>query len=146
MAPQSKGMLHAAEHVYVAALLDAARASRGSVTDRLLARVRVQRASAKLRAWSRRCPDNFEPKAELLQAESQRLAGRDSEALSGYARAASAAQRFGHAQVAALAQLLAARLQRGPAEERAASLARVRAAFERWGATALADAATRLVE
>jgi hypothetical protein len=139
-------MLHAAEHVYVAALLHAALASRGSATDRLLARVRVERASAKLRAWSRRCPDNFEPRAELLHAESQRLAGRDSEALRGYARAASAAQRFGHIQVAALAQLLAAHLQRGKAEERAISLASARTAFERWGATALADAATRLVE
>jgi hypothetical protein len=139
MAPQSKGMLHSAEHVYIAALLDAARASRGSTADRLLARVRVQRASAKLRAWSKRCPDNFESKAELLHAESQRLAGRNSAALHGYARAASSAQRFGHAQVDALAQLLSARAQRGRAQERDASLARARAAFERWGATALAQ-------
>lgn len=140
LAPESKGMLHSAEHVFVEALVTAAQ-SQGS----LGARRAVGRAAARLDAWARHCPANFAPKAALVRAESLRLRGRDRAALGAYARAAELASEFGHVHVEGLAHLLRARLhaQRGEQDLHEPALAAAGKSFRRWGATALADQVAR---
>jgi tetratricopeptide (TPR) repeat protein len=133
--PESVGTLHSAEHVYVEALVAAARAADGAadVKVKLVARVVLARAAAKLRGWARRCPENFEAKAELVAAEAEFAAGARKLALAGYERAIAAADRSGQVHVAGLAHRLLG--ERGGDEVHKAA---ARVCFERWGATALA--------
>ena len=138
LAADSKGMLHSAEQLYYEALIRAGHAGRGTLRERRA----VARAGAKLSAWARHCPANFAHKAELVRAESLRLAGDTAQALSAHARAAELASEFGYANVEGLAHLLAARLHAecGQAADADAALERARASFRRWGANALAAA------
>ena len=62
---------------------------------------------AKLAAWAKGRPANFEHKALPV-----RIAGRTRAALANYARAAEAAERFAYPLLSALAHLLAARSHR----------------------------------
>jgi serine/threonine protein kinase/predicted ATPase len=135
-APESKGMLHSAEHVFVEALVRAAVEPRSLAT-----KLAVGRAASKLRGWARRCPANFAHKAELVHAESLRLLGRRDAALSAYSRAAALAAEFGYVHVEGMAQWLKARLhaEHGERELRDHALAEAAASFRRWGAVALAD-------
>ncbi|MET0285889.1 MAG: AAA family ATPase, partial [Polyangiales bacterium] len=126
IAPESNGMLHSAEHVFLQALVGAGRAQ--GMRDALS----VWRAERKLRAWAGRCPDNFAHKAALVRGEALRLSGRKQAALASYARAAELAARHGYVQVEAIAHRLAARLGEAGQQELA------REAFRRWGADALA--------
>jgi serine/threonine protein kinase/predicted ATPase len=138
--PESQGTLHSAEHVFVDALVTAARAREGDAVARVRARLRVPRAAAKLRGWAKRCPENFEAKAQLVQAEAARIAGATELALALYVRAAQTAERYGQTHVAAVAHRL---LARQPAANGGGTsgeqLEQARRAFRAWGATALAD-------
>jgi serine/threonine protein kinase/predicted ATPase len=139
--PESQGTLHSAEHVYVEALLVAARVGAADTRTRPKARMQLSRAAAKLRRWAKRCPENFEAKAELVRAEAERVAGAAEAAVAAYARATSAAERYGQTHVVALAQLLLARQQAraGVSEQSARHLEQARQKFRQWGAAALAD-------
>jgi serine/threonine protein kinase len=128
LAPASKGMLHSAEHVFLEALVTA----RAETLPRAERALRVLNAARQLKAWARRCHENFAAKAELVWAEALRLLGRERAARSAYARAAQLASRCGCSHVEAMAHVCAARLGESGASEAA------RAAFARWGATALA--------
>jgi tetratricopeptide (TPR) repeat protein len=127
LAPESKGMLHSAEHVFLHALVTAAGPA-PSLRDKLS----VWRAGRQLQAWAERCPSNFNHKAALVQAEALRMRGRDRAARESYARAASLAAQHGYMHVEGMAHLLASRL--GHAQEaKDAALD----SFQRWGASAL---------
>jgi serine/threonine protein kinase len=141
LAGESKGMLHSSEQLYIEALVGAARYARVSVLERAQIRVGLERTARKLEAWAKRCPNNFQHKAELARAELQRISGRERAALASYASAARTADEYGYAQVAALAHWLAARLyaQRGDIAERDRCLSNAREHLKRWGATALAN-------
>ncbi len=130
IAPESKGMLHSAEHVFLQALVTAGKPCL-SAGDKAA----VWLAWRKLQAWAARCPENFAHKAALVRAEALRVIGRAQSAGQGYERAVELAARFEGPHVAGMAHALAARLQRG---ERADSeRAAARACFARWGADAL---------
>src|SRR5689334_21139371 len=95
----------------------------------------------KIEAWSKRCPHNFQPKAELVRSEIEWLAGCYREAHAGYTSAAASADTYGYVHVASLAQLQAARMhaRRREIAERDRCLVRARDGFTRWGASALLD-------
>lgn len=139
--PESAGTLHSAEHVYVDALVVSARAPAADPTARLLARVQLPRAAAKLRGWAKRCPENFAAKAALVQAEVERVTGSYDLAEASYLRAVNAAERYGQSHVAALAHMLLARhaAASGRASKRDLHFERARKHLQDWGATALAD-------
>jgi hypothetical protein len=127
LAPESKGMLHSAEHVFLQALVTAARPS-PSMRDKLS----VWRAARQLRAWAARCPANFAHKAALVRAESLRMRGLEQAALESYANAASLGAQHAYVHVEGMAHLLASRLLPDQASSQ-----RARASFERWGASGL---------
>jgi serine/threonine protein kinase len=138
--PESQGTLHSAEHVFVEALVAAAR-SRVDTRAKLRARLLLSRAAAKLKAWAARCPENFAAKAELVRAEAQRIAGAKASAVASYERAAKTAEQYGQMHVAALAHLQLARYHAAKGGSAQADVHRewARERFRAWGATALAD-------
>lgn len=136
---QSPGMLHAAEHWFLAALISAARAERatGRARRRLLSTVRS--ALGKLGRWSRDCPHNFLHKQRLVAAELARVSGDTALAHQACQDAREAAQEYGYTQIDALACHCAARIAAAsgdPAEPARCQQAAIDA-FGRWGATAL---------
>jgi serine/threonine protein kinase/predicted ATPase len=128
----SPGMLHAAEHHFFHALV-------------LLALGRSRRTAARtasrFRKWAAGCPDNFEHRALVLEGELARAANRFEDAANLLARAEESAATYGHIHVQGLAASLASRAlaAAGRTDDAARARARAGEAFERWGATALAE-------
>lgn len=127
MLKESPGMLHGAEHYLQQALAQSAG------TPGPGARSMVAKAQKRFRKWAKSCPENFAAKELLLTAELHRLAGANSAAAAAYAETAALAERHGNHGLSALAHDLAARLSPSPAAQAAA-----RAAYQRFGANALA--------
>lgn len=103
---------------------------------------RMAEARERFAAWSRLNPETFSAKHLMLEAEAARLAGRASEAIALYGRAAKAAAQAKFVQDEALAQELAAGFYRAaelgaPAE---GCLAAAMRHYRLWGAHAKAAA------
>lgn len=69
---------------------------------------KVRSHQEKLKKWASDCPENYQPKYELVQAEINRILGRKLEAMEAYACAIQTARDRGYIQVEALANELAA--------------------------------------
>ncbi len=99
-------------------------------------RQKLAQREAQFRAWAAICPENFEPKAALLAAESARLLGQELAAAQQYERAIATAraQEFVHCE--GLAWELASRFYRRRGFETIAKayLRKARSSYERWGA------------
>jgi hypothetical protein len=78
---------------------------------RFRALTRVFRVRRTLRKWGRSCPQNFEHRFLLVEAEWLRSLGRRTRALRKYEEAIAAAHEYGFVQDAALSNELAAELQ-----------------------------------
>ncbi|KDE39036.1 Two-component response regulator [Nitrincola lacisaponensis] len=102
----SQGMLHGAEHCFLHALILAKtlRPNTGLVMHRK--HLRIKRYARQLQRWADQCPDNFLDRAQLVQGELHRLAGRSWEALSCYQDACKSAEFNGHLNLQILAHQL----------------------------------------
>lgn len=89
-----------------------------------------------IQTWAKNCPENFENRAALVEAEVARLEGRELDAERLYEQAIRSARANGFVQNDALANELAARFYAARGFERIARayLADARRAYLRWGA------------
>jgi two-component sensor histidine kinase len=114
----------------------------------------LKRNRARLKKWASGCPDNFEHKYFLVQAETARILGKTMRAIDFYSKAITSARTYGFLQVEALANELLARFQfsfnRKPLGQiyiqescrcyhKWGSTSKVRALFEEYGFPSLAD-------
>jgi predicted ATPase/anti-anti-sigma regulatory factor len=122
------------------ALLQASRFAPLAERPAMLAKVDTH--LARLAAWSERCPENYERRLLLVQAERARATGDELGALSLYEKALRAAAESGASRDEALANELAARfhLERRRETVARAYMAEAYQAYLRWGATAKVDA------
>src|SRR4029077_7078825 len=90
-----------------------------------------------LGTWAENCPENFESRAALLDAEIARIEGRDLDAMSLYEEAIRSARENGFVQVEGVGNEVAARfyLRRGFEKIAHAYLRDARYCYLRWGAT-----------
>lgn len=105
---------------------------------RILCLMRVVRARRALRRWAAACPESFEHRELLIQAEWLRTLGRGSSAAASYVDAIAAARRTGFVQDGALANELCAELHASHGDEGRARV-HLRDAVEgyrAWGAVA----------
>jgi len=105
---------------------------------RLRCLVRVSAARRSLRRWALRCPESFDHRYLLVEAERLRALGRAEHAAATYHHAIAAAKRGGFVQDGALADELAAEhhLSQGDAVAAQAHLRAALAGYRQWGATA----------
>ncbi|MCY1020391.1 trifunctional serine/threonine-protein kinase/ATP-binding protein/sensor histidine kinase [Pyxidicoccus sp. MSG2] len=98
----------------------------------------VERHLTQLKAWAAACPENFENKVWLVEAERHRVLGRVAEAMEAYDRAIELSARHAYVQEEALAAERAGAfyLELGRAKLAAVYLADARYAYLRWGAGA----------
>jgi hypothetical protein len=103
----------------------------------LLRRMRTHRATAV--RWARRCPENYQPMLDLIDAELAGLAGRYHEAVSAYERARSGASANQMTWLHGLASERLAKLAatHGHALLAVAAFDAARDAYETWGAIAV---------
>ena len=127
----SPGMLHSADH-YLYQALAAAAAGRSRRT--------VARAASRFRKWAAANPENFAHKAQVLDGEMARMAGRHQHAATLHAAAAESARKYGYVHIEALALDLRSRALRTAGQQNESVVARAQAseAYARWGATSLA--------
>ena len=104
--------------------------------ERKARRKLMRKALRRMRGWATHCPENFEQRHLLMEAEQARLKGRQSKAALLYQRAADAAARHGYPREEALAYRLAAQHHRELGLEQAANFFRRQSdkLFRRWGA------------
>ena len=125
---------------YFAALgwLLAIRAPGTSLRSKVTGLLRVFRIRWTLSRWGRSCPQNFEHRALLVEAEWLRTLGRSGRAVRKYEEAVAAAKEYGFIQDAALASELLAELLVGSSNEAAARphLMASLDAYGAWGADA----------
>ncbi len=100
----------------------------------------LEAACGLFRKWAENCPENFQCRLGLLNAESARIHERPLEALGGFLDAAREADRQGFALVAALAHERALRLcrSRGYVEYAGFHLQAALERYGKWGASAKA--------
>jgi serine/threonine protein kinase len=110
-----------------------------SLLRRFRCLMRVARVRRTLRRWALRCPDNFDHRYLLVEAERLRALGRD--AGPAYLAAIEAAQGNGFVQDGALANELAAEFHLARADEAQAKthLHAALARYREWGAMAKVD-------
>ncbi|HZI13099.1 MAG TPA: AAA family ATPase [Myxococcus sp.] len=98
----------------------------------------VERHLTQMKAWAAACPENFENKVWLLEAERHRVLGRVPEAMDAYDKAIELSARHGYVQEEALAAERAGAFYQGIGRDKLAAvyLADARYAYLRWGANA----------
>lgn len=133
---------------YFAALgwLLAVRSPAASPGSKALGLLRVWRIRWTLSRWARSCPQNFEHRALLVEAEWLRTLGRRSRAIRRYEEAVAAAREYGFVQDAALASELMAEVHFETGDEKGGltHLLSALAGYAAWGAGAkVADVRAR---
>ncbi|PKM37024.1 MAG: hypothetical protein CVV06_08025 [Gammaproteobacteria bacterium HGW-Gammaproteobacteria-10] len=133
----SAGMLHAAEHHFYTALILAKRYPAMPRIERFRTLRLIRRTEKNFRRWARRCPQNFQSRLFLLQAEIYRLQRKPAPAALAYQQAASDAELNGQLHLEGLANEMAGRLYREQGQERLARFHFEEAVYcyRRWGAT-----------
>lgn len=131
-------------HFYVA--LSCLAANKGADEDQCQACLgQVAEHVAELAFQSRHCPENFQHRHLLVQAELARFEGRDGDAMRHYEEAIESARKGGFTQTEALANELAAGffMQRNSEKAARAYLVDARDSYFRWGALRKVDALDR---
>jgi predicted ATPase len=109
--------------------------ARARATLKVVSRVRM------LRAWAKRCPDNFEVRYLIALGELERIRGRAADAAQTFARAIDAARGRGALKHEAMALELAARLARSQGDRPGAGrlFSDAAHAYRAWGAQTKAE-------
>lgn len=131
----SQGMLHAAEHCFVHALVLAQTLRTGGRLGRRRHHLRIKGYEEKLHRWAKQCPDNFLARAQLLQGERYRLSGCVGKAIACFQEACTTAQFYGQLNLQIvghqlLEQLYARQTQRVAAQSHRLEKEQL---AERWG-------------
>ena len=136
------GMFPSAEHLFYTALSRAAAAMSDSVEQRETARHAIAPLHRRLGEWAAFCPENFQHKAALVEAELARLAGESWQASRLYRAAIDGAAAQSFVQDEALAHELRAKFFLCEHEPELASvhLRAARDRYRQWGAEAKARA------
>ena len=126
----------AAEYHFFSALSHSARCESVSHGDPQQQLEIVATHKRQLDLWAQNCPENFENRAALLDAEIARIEGRDLDAMRRYEKAIHSARENGFVHNEALAYELAARFyaSRGFNEVAHLYLRNARLGYLRWGA------------
>ncbi len=132
----SQSHLEAAEYHFYGALSRAACCDFSSAEDALLNREALVAHHRQVQLWAQNCPENFENRTALIEAEIARLEGRDLDAQGLYQNAIRSSQASGFAHNEAVAYELAARFYAARGFEDIARLYRrnARSGYVRWGA------------
>lgn len=136
----SPGMQHAAEHVFLTALVRARLHDSASPRGRLGHVRALSRAARAHRKWAKDSPETFLHKQQLLEAELKRIAGQHEQAVELYDQAIANAEQHGRRHVKAMAHELAGRfhLEHGARRTARYHLSDAAQGYDGWGATALA--------
>ncbi|HLG84590.1 MAG TPA: AAA family ATPase [Bradyrhizobium sp.] len=137
----TRSFIEFSEYHFYAALSHAAFWDRAPEDRRPRHREALEEHRRQLAAWAASCPENYDCRAFLIDAEAARLDGCEIGALRGYEDACRAARERGFPQVEGIAAERAASLSRALGLRSAARLHLLdaHAAYLRWGAKALAD-------
>ncbi|KAA0695564.1 GAF domain-containing protein [Neorhizobium sp. P12A] len=132
----ARSFIEMAEYHFYGALARAAATDRAPrhARDHQLAQIREHRSH--IRAWAESCPENFDSRLLMIDAELARLEGRDLEALRTYDKAIKSASNGGFVQNEAMANERAWRLcvQQGLATGAGTHLKRAHELYLEWGA------------
>jgi PAS domain S-box-containing protein len=125
-----------AEYHFFGALARAAAADKATPAERRELLTQLAGHHQKLLQWAGNCPDNFECRASLVDAEIARVEGRELDSQRLYERAIKSASANGFVNVEALANELASRFYAARGFERiaAAYLNEARVCYRSWGA------------
>jgi len=136
------GLPDTAEVVFYHALALASRIHQSVGFERLQYRAALRPLLARLRRWSRHCPDNFAARCNLVQAEAAAAAGHTPRAMQLFEQAIESAQEQEQTQIEAMANEWAAHFHQRSGR-RVIALGYLRAAltaYRRWGAAPKAEA------
>ncbi len=124
------------EHYFYQALLISAQVLDQGKTLTAELRSQFDRNLSYLNQWSLNCPDNFQARLQLLQAEQAAFELRDSDAITLYDRAVQSAHHFHNQSIAAVASERAAAYYVRTGRERLAvhTLNDACTAYQNWGA------------
>jgi PAS domain S-box-containing protein len=125
-----------AEYPFYSALAHAALCNSAFADERARHLEAVATHHKQLALWTENCPENFENRVALVDAEIARLEGRDVDAMRLYEQAIRSAQENGFVHNEALANELAARFHAARGFEKIANayLRDARYGYRRWGA------------
>lgn len=135
------GTLHVPEFYFYDSLLMTALYDNADFGEKIKIRIRLKLNQMKMKTWARHCPENFEHKYLLVEAEMARIKGRHKKAVDLYNAAIKSARENRYTQNEALANELAARLMMNLNRREAARsyMKEAHYGYIRWGATAKAD-------
>ncbi|SDN30266.1 diguanylate cyclase [Halomonas arcis] len=145
----SQGMLHAAEHCFLHALILAQTLRPHKGLKKHLDRRWIRRYTRQLQRWAKQSPGNFLDRAQLLQGEQHRLVGRLGEAHSCYQEACKTAEFYGHLNLQMIGHQLSEQLYASQAQRLAAQCHQMEKRWlaKKWGAVSgLPQAASASVD
>ncbi|WP_373018010.1 diguanylate cyclase [Thiomicrorhabdus sp.] len=133
----SKGMLHAAEHHFLNALIQAKLYDQAPPMKRQQYRLNFYKTINRFTAWTDSCPENFLARLRIMEGERYRLSGDYPQALRCFDSAIETAGVFGQPNLQAIANSLAADVYELMNQSKAVALYRQEAnvCFRRWGAS-----------
>ncbi len=132
----SRYYIELADYHFYAALARAASCNSAEASQRLQQLEAIAAHRKQLAAWAENCPENFENRLALVEAEIARIEGRDLEAMRLYAKAIESAYSNGFLHNEALAHELAGRfyLSCGLRTPGFAHLREAQSRYAQWGA------------
>lgn len=131
------GTLHIPEFYFYYSLHLAATYESADVAQRIKSRTRLMQNQMKMRKWAKNCPENFEHKYLLVEAELARMKGNFKKAMKLYDGAIKSARENSYTQNEGIANELAAMFYTSTGHEKIGKsyLADAYHCFKRWGAT-----------
>lgn len=135
--PFITGTLPVTEYNFYVSLLLTGRYLEASESDRQKYWQKIEANQEQMKIWANNCPDNFEHKYLLVEAEIARISEKEEEALDLYDRAIDSAREYNFIQNEALANELAAKywLHRGKQKYAQVHMREAYYGYQRWGAT-----------
>ncbi|MBV8584851.1 MAG: GAF domain-containing protein, partial [Verrucomicrobia bacterium] len=133
---RAPGHFEWAEYIFYSSLARAAGYSTASPEDQVRSRETLSADHRQLFLWAENCPENFENRAALIEAEIARIEGRELDAQRLYEQAIRSARDNGFAQNEGIANEVAARFyaERGFETTAHAYVRNARHCYLRWGA------------
>jgi len=100
--------------------------------------LQLEANQTRMKKWADNCPDNYQHKYLLVEAEMARLSGKDLEAMEGYDNSIASAKQYGFIQNEALANELAAKFWLAKGKDKFAGfyLTESLYGYQLWGAVA----------
>ncbi len=131
----SKGMLHHTEYLFYDALILAQLFAKENILKKRKYKKRINSVKNKFVKWADECSENFSVRATILQAEMHRIENNHPQAFLYYDKAIDLANLYGHTQLSAIANRLAAELYETLKQKRAAKIYKDESLrnFNKWG-------------